>query len=234
MARTFCRHWPSDVRLRVYAEGFDPSGDLPVDVEDLDIAAPWLKPWKAERSKEQRGNGGGRYNFRLDAVKFAHKVAAIGAAANEVVDVLIWLDADIVTHSPVTVDWLDGLLPAAADLAWLDRVGKYPECGFLMFRLPAMQPIIGEIIAAYWSGAIFRYPQTHDSYVIQQFVEAGVRRQEIKVASLSGDARDWHHPMVAGPLGSRFDHLKGARKELGKSKPADLRTRRSESYWKWV
>lgn len=232
MVNTYVRHWPSEVPLRLYTEGFD-CHVASVQAVDLDAAAPWLKPWKADRSKAQRGNGAAKYNYRTDAVRFSHKVAALGAAANDDVDVLIWMDADTVTHTDVTVDWLESLFPETAEIAWLDRAKKYPECGFLMSRLPAMRPIIWEIVAAYQTGAIFRYPETHDSYVIQQVVEAAVRRGEIAVASLSGEGRNYGHPLVNSRVAECLDHLKGGRKELGKSKPTDLRKPRPEPYWRW-
>lgn len=233
MARTFCRYWPAEVPLWVYAEGFEPSKNLPICAVDLDIAAPWLEPWKAERTAAQRGMANGKYTFKTDAVRFAHKVAAIGAAAREGADVLIWIDADTVTHAPVTVGWLYSLFPPRADVAWLDRGPKYPECGFLMFRLPNTLAVIDEIVSMYRSGAIFSLPQTHDSYVIQHVVEAAAKRGEIKVASLSGDVPGCHHPFVAGPLGSRMDHLKGTqRKEAGRSFRTDSPFPRREPYWR--
>lgn len=234
MARTFCRHWPAAVPLWVYTEDFDPDGKLPVGrFIDLDIAAPWLAPWKAERTPAQRGIVNGKYNFRLDAVRFAHKVAAIGAAVLEDIDILIWMDADIVTHAPVTVGWLNNLFPPSKAVAWLDRERKYPECGFLMFRLPDARAVIDEIITMYRDGGIFQLPQTHDSYVIQHVVESAVKRGDIKVTSLSGEARSCGHPFVASPLGSRMDHLKGTRrKEAGRSFRTDSPFPRREPYWR--
>jgi hypothetical protein len=232
MADTFRRHWPPEVPLRVYTEGFRCEVEG-VEQIDLDTAAPWLAPWKAERTKEQRG-AGAKYNYKTDAVRFSHKVAAIGAAAEDQgLDILIWLDADIVTHAPVTVGWLKELFPEQAAIAWLDRKTKSPETGFLMFRLPMAQSLIGDLVAAYESLWIFRLPETHDSYVVQQIVEAGVIRGEITVASLSGDARAYGHPLVNGRLGECLDHLKGARKETGKSRPRDLIHPRREFYWRW-
>lgn len=242
MANTYLRHWPTDISLRVYAERFDPEING-IQTFDLDAAAPWLAPWKAARSKIERGvlarpdlskRGTERtYNYRTDAVRFSHKVAALGAAAQADVDVLIWMDSDIVTHSPVTRDWLEELFPESADLAWLDRARKYPECGFMMFRLPKMRTLIGELVLTYQMGTVFGYPETHDSYVIQQLVEAAVAKGEFKVHSLSGEARQFGHPFCSGPLGARLDHLKGdARKRRGRSFQADLGNGRTEPYWR--
>lgn len=242
MVNTFERHWPADVDLTVYTEGFAGDRDGRVQFIDLDQAAPWLGPWKAARSKAERGYRTGQYRFRDDAVKFSHKVAAIGAATtgllmDDVFDrfdesrVLIWLDADIVTHSQVTVEWLAELFPENADIAWLDRERVYPECGFLMFRLPAALHVIRQIVAAYQTGKIFKLREWHDSYVIEQVVNAAVECGDIRVASLSGEGKRTHHPLVNSRIAECCDHLKGARKARGRSKRDDLLRPRPEPYW---
>ena len=80
MAETFRRHWPVEVPLRLYAEGIQDA--WPVDHwVDLYQSAPWLAMFKQLYAQPQhRGMVNGKYNYRQDAVKFAHKVAAIGAA----------------------------------------------------------------------------------------------------------------------------------------------------------
>lgn len=232
MVNTFVRHWSGAVDLTVYAERFDGDRNGRVRFVDLDQAAPWLGPWKAARTPQQRAKAAQSYKF--DAARFAHKVAAIGAAAEDVScetdHVLIWLDADIVTHAPVMVRWLRSLWPETADMAWLDRDGYYPECGFMMFRLPACLPVIRRIVMAYQTGEIFRLQQWHDSYVIQTICGAAQRTHELRIASLSGDAAGGKHPLALGPLGRCLDHLKGKRKEMGRSPEAV--GKRKEAYWR--
>ena len=233
MATTFARHWPTDVPLRVYAEGFTGDQNGRIEFVDFHESAPWFAPWAASHGPGARGITPQGYRYRWDCVKFAHKIAAISAAAKAGdCDVLIWLDADIVTHSLVTLNWLDSLLPADADMAWLDRATKYPECGFMLFRLPNAAGLIKTLRNAYKTGEVFNLPETHDSYVIQTVVRAAQQRGEIKVASLSGKGRDCHHPLVNGPLGACLDHLKGSRKAEGRSRRTDLITPRSEPYWR--
>src|SRR5690606_17035676 len=216
----------------LYAEGFDvpDTGDDRLQVVDLYTDAPWLAEFKARHTDPRyRGGHHGR-DYRHDAVRFSHKVAAIGAAAADAdCDVLVWMDADIVTHAPVTTAWLDSLFPPPAVVAWLDRERVYPECGFLMFRMPEARPVIRTIVKAYRGGAIFALPEWHDSYVIQHYVQ----KSRVPVHSLSGPARRYHgHPFVNSPLGAVMDHLKGAsRKRNGRSLPTDLKVPRPEPYW---
>ena len=55
MAQSYLGHWPLDVPLRVYAEGFDdPQG--PIEIVDLNVAAPWLVPWKASCGPRSSGH----------------------------------------------------------------------------------------------------------------------------------------------------------------------------------
>jgi hypothetical protein len=232
MVKTFQRFWPDQVPLTVYSEGFQPQVNGRVRHADLYGAAPWLEAWKEARTPAQRGMTPKGYRYRWDAARFSHKVAAIEAGASQTnTDVLIWMDADIVTHAPVTTAWLDSLLPVDSDLGWLDRENYYPECGFLMFRLPNCARVIRQIGKAYRSGDIFRLGQWHDSYVIETMVMAAVARGKIKVASLSGEGRTSHHPLVNSRLGECLDHLKGSRKARGRSAKHDLVKARSEPYW---
>ena len=231
MATTFCRHWP-EVRLRVYAEGFATEQNGRVEFVDLDSAAPWLAPWKESCGPSARGITPEGYRFRWDCVKFAHKIAAIGAAADEFDEgVLIWMDADIVTHSPVSMTWLEGLFPEPADIAWLDRIGVYPECGFMMFRLPSALQVIRDLVFVYRGGQVFEFAETHDSFVIQRIVNSAVASGEIIVCSLSGEGRRHHHVLANSPLGTRLDHLKGKRKAMGRTPKHERRVAGGGAYW---
>jgi hypothetical protein len=236
MAKSFLEYWPEDVRLRVYTEGFKVE-DERIERYRLDGAAPWLQEFKTKYGQpEYQGLVSGDYNYRTDAIRFVHKIAAIGAAAETIdCDVLIWMDADIVTHSQITRKWLDQLFPPGFTLAWLDRSYKEPECGFLMFRMPDARAIIDTIVDVYRTGSVFQFPQTHDSYVINRVVEKAIKKGQVNVHSLSGDKRAYRHPFINGVLGEKMDHLKGlsGRKERGKSFTTDLKNPRSEPYWQW-
>jgi hypothetical protein len=232
MVTTFCRFWPSDVPLRVYAEGFAGDQNDQVEFVDFHEACPWFNPWAAKQGPQAHGMTPYGHSFKMDCIRFAHKPAVIAAAAKACeADVLIWLDADIVTHNLVTLDWLDSLLPVDADMAWLDRSRRYPECGFMMFRLPGAARLIKTIRQNYKTGVIFKLPEWHDSYVIQNVVQGAVQRGEIKVASLSGKGRDHHHVLPNSPLGDRLDHLKGKRKAIGRTPATERVIGERIGYW---
>ncbi len=213
--------------LYLYAEQFVPDHRRPV-VRGLPA---WLSEFKARHAENRRAHGlvDGTYDYRQDCVRFAHKVAAVTDAAFELeADVLIWADADIVTHAPVTTDWLTTLFPAGPYIAWLERDRHYPECGFYMLRCshPAHREVMTRWRQLYETDAVFGLPETHDSYVLQQIILEAEREGLITTHSLSGEARQHRHPSINGPLGTRLDHLKGPRKGQGRSPRTDLMTPR--------
>lgn len=223
MVETFAWFWPADVDLTIYSEGW--SGPLdPAEVVDLAGASPWLASFK-QRNSHRRFK-----DYRWDAVRFSHKVAAVCHAAliNDA-DILIWIDGDVITHSTVTMSDLAGLAPKEEWIAWLDRETVYPECGFYMLNMrhPRHREMIGRLSAMYEDDLLYRLDEWHDSYVLQRVVE----QAEVGRKSLSGAGWQTSHPMVNGPLGKWFDHAKGRRKHAGRTPKSELRVRRKEAYW---
>lgn len=222
MVRSWCKFWPVDVELHIYADRFE--RDLPKWQSEF-VSRFGGKP-------SARGINGPRYNFRCDAIKFSHKVAAIVDAYEQCKsDVLIWIDADTITHSPVTMEFVDGLMPETAQVAWLDRSMLYPECGFVVYRAndPQLTKLFAEFRKLYETGEIFSLQEWHDSWLFEHLV----KKHKIKTHSLSGETgRDTHHPAINGPLGAILDHTKGPRKAAGRSRPKDLRVARSEAHWR--
>lgn len=236
MAESYLKFWPSDTKLIVYAECFDVS--IPGIIQ-RDMPT-WFEAWKFQHRNSLAANGRDPernrrrmpYDFRQDCVRFAHKVAAITDAIKKVdTDLLIWADADTLTHDHVDEDWIRAFL-CDLDMAWLDRSRTYPECGFLIFDVKRdfISPFASILERMYASGEVFKLSETHDSYVIQQIVLSMAKRGMMQIpASLSGAHRSSDHPFVHGPLGARLDHAKGKRKLGGRTPHVEVR--RSERYW---
>ena len=228
---SFRRHWPIEVDLVIYAEDFE------VQYDSMGHLPAWHSQFKLRHIGNKRAHGiiDGRYDFRHDAVKFSHKVAAItDAAEKHDAGILIWMDADVFTHAKVTIDWLDQLAPVDY-MAWLDRTNCYPECGFLMFNCAhkAHRGIMRDFRNLYEHDELFSLKETHDSYVLEQLIKDHVTAGTIQQPkSLSGKARRWHHPFVSGPLGRCLDHAKGRRKDAGRSSVRDLMQPRNEEHWR--
>jgi hypothetical protein len=79
----------------------------------------------------------------------------------------------------------------------------------------------------YAEDGLFSLAEWHDSFVLWEVV----KRAGVAAKSLSGAGARTNHPLVNGPLGAWFDHLKGRRKKRGKSDRFDLKVRRAEAYW---
>jgi hypothetical protein len=243
MIQTFLENWPADVMLVVYAEDCviaESANNLVVKnlntvIELVTFKKLWRGVPKANgdvstdpvRSRRRDAGKG----FKWDAVRFAHKVYAIFDCARHCdTDYLIWMDADMVCHSAITVDQLDQL--CTKDLCFLGRRGKYSECGLYAMNLhsSAMRDFLQKFQEYYdhAESGIFTLAEWHDSFVFDKI------RQLVLVDSL-----DWSnnlitgegHPLINSPWGAYLDHLKGSRKKLGRSHAKDLVRPRIESYW---
>jgi hypothetical protein len=75
---------------------------------------------------------------------------------------------------------------------------------------------------------IFTLEEWHDSYVFDHVRKiAPVTELNWSNDIIKGEG----HPLINSAWGAWLDHLKGARKSLGRSKLKDLKVNRNESYW---
>jgi hypothetical protein len=221
------RHWESHAKRCVESfEKYWPGFNLIAFLDDeLEEHSDWLAEFKARHRHRPTDN------YRFDAVRFAHKVAAIelafyGGAA----DSLIWMDADCVTHATVDRPWLCNLV-GHSDFAYLARPKKYTETGFMVIRRSeAGEKLVRSVVDLYASDNLFNLKEWHDCMAFDHAREklAG----QLRCVSLSGGAQYTGHPLINGPLGERLDHCKGARKAAGRSHQSDLRVLRKEAYWR--
>jgi hypothetical protein len=243
MIETFLKNWPSNVALVVYAEDCTVTEtadnlivrDLGQVQELVAFKTKWRNVPKANGDvsndpvRSLRTDSG--KEFKWDAVRFAHKVYSIfDCARRSNSDWLLWMDADMVCHSPITVEKLNDL--CSQDLCFLGRRGKYTECGLyaMNLRSPSTIAFLEEFQRFYDDAehGIFTLDEWHDSFVFD-----AVRKHT------SCLERDWSshlisgegHPLINSEWGAYLDHLKGDRKQLGRSKAKDLRVRRTEGYW---
>ena len=196
--------WPT--RISIYSED-----KLPFAHVDLNRVCPKLAAFQAKCPPAP--------SYHFDAARFATKVFAFCHAAWNADDLVFWLDADIVMHEQITIEFLRGLLPEGFYAGYFGREGLYTETGFHMVdaRHPANRAFLEEFRKVYLDGTIFRLPQWHDcmayDFVREQFEQAGV-----KFHNLSGEFSNHPHPIVMSPLGEFLDHTKGPnRKRQGYS-----------------
>lgn len=249
MIDTFCETWPSEVTLHLYPEECNPqvpdhSRITLKRLEEIPELIAFKEKWKnipkangdvtndPVRSKRKDAGKG----FKWDAVRFAHKVYAIFHCARETdADVLFWMDADTVCHSPITKEIIEKFCPLTQDLGFLGREGKYTECGLysLNLRSPAIQNFLREFQRMYDDAehGIFTLAEWHDSFVFD-VVRTKFRGQLKENNWSAGIVKGEGHPLINSEWGAYLDHLKGDRKDAGRSKDNDLKVKRTEAYWK--
>lgn len=248
MIQTFLQTWPVTVELIVYAENCTVKESAPnLQVRDIMLCnalTAFKTQWQhvpkatgnvsADPVRSQRKDAG--KGFKWDAVRFAHKVYSICHCADTVsTDWLIWMDADMVCHSPITQNDLIRLCPDLKDICFLGRRGKYSECGLYAMNLASQRTrnFLTEF-QHYYDNAeqgIFTLAEWHDSFVFD-----AVRKHHSMVEL------DWSshlitgegHPLINSEWGAYLDHLKGKRKTSGHSFHKDLTKNRSEKYWQSV
>lgn len=249
MIQTFLANWPSDITLYVYPEDhtIEESADNLI-VRDLHTSIPELvkfkDTWKndpkargavAMGPKDLKGKQKG-IGFRWDAIRFSHKIYSVcHAARNTDADVLFWMDADMVCHSPIPHHFIEKVAGDTVGLGFLGRPNKFTECGLYSMNLndSATRDFLLEFQKAYDSGRLFTFSEWNDCWVFD------VIRNEIKKKYPNWVWNDWckglikgeGHPLVNSEWGAYLDHLKGRRKDNGKSSAKDLIIKRKEKYW---
>ena len=249
MINTFVENWPKEVKLYVYPEKCNPqvpdhSRIVLTDLDSVEELTAFKNKWKdvpkangdvsgdpIRRTRKDAGKG-----FKWDAVRFAHKVYAIFDCAKKCdTEWLFWMDADNVCHSPITLDKLNSFVSANSELGYLGREGKYTECGLYAMKLssPVVQNFLREFQRMYddAENGIFTLAEWHDSFVFDA-VRTKFRGQLNEQNWSAGIIKGEGHPLINSEWGAYLDHLKGGRKQLGRSKPQDLRVQRTEGYWK--
>ena len=123
-----------------------------------------------------------------------------------------------------------------SDLGFLGREKKFTECGLYSMNLrdKITQEFLVEFQKAYDSGRLFTFQEWNDCWVFDEV------RKEIRNKNPQWRLNDWckglikgeGHPLINSEWGAYLDHLKGRRKDQGKSAPKDLIVRRSERYWR--
>lgn len=217
MLQTFVTNWPNDIPLLVQLDD-----DLLVSAVSQvvrtgfdAIAHGRLNEHKAfiERNKDRED----QENYRFQAVRFCHKVFAIGRAydafkqsrqnGEPTTRYLIWLDADIFTTRKVTHDDIKECLPKEGDaVSYMGRKDwPHSECGWMAFDLEnGGDTIIESLIGSYVSDLIMEQKERHDSWMFDIIV----RGSGLKATNLTPDAKGmdvWEQ----SPMGKWSEHHKG-------------------------
>jgi hypothetical protein len=247
------------IKLIVYAEDCKPKNPDPTRIEILDAkqALPKLNAFKAKWRDVPRANGDvsnepQRHTrkdwnkaFKWDAVRFANKTYAVYDAVTRSKDWCVWMDADTFVHSDWSYEDFAELLPDNAYITYVGR-GKgsqtWPECGFYGLNLnhPVCHEFLKEFERMYEDAenGMFLLDEWHDSYIfgeiLKQYKEFPSHDYSADMYLREAKSGGGGHPLINGPLGKWIDHMKGGRKDTGRSLKKDIMVNRTEAYWNEV
>jgi len=245
--QSFIKNWPEEIQLYLYTEDCVVAESAPnIIVRDLHQSSTDLVNFKTKWKNDPKANGDisgvprlaarkdSHKPFKWDAIRFAHKVYSIfHCAKNCDADILIWMDADMICHSPIEFDTVCKLMPTDKDLCYLGREGKFSECGLYSMNLksPMIKTFLQEFQKMYDQAetGIFYLEEWHDSFV---FDAVRIKMPFLTHINWSaGLIKGEGHPLINSVWGAYLDHLKGERKGEGKSRSKDLIVKRNEAYW---
>jgi len=245
------------IKLLVYAENCKPNNPDPSRITILDAkeVLPKLNQFKATWRHIPKANGDvsnepQRHTrrdwdkaFKWDAVRFANKTYAVYDAVQRSKDWCVWMDADTFVHSTWTYEDFADLLPENAYITYVGR-GKgsqtWPECGFYGLNLnhPVCHEFLKEFERMYEDAenGMFLLDEWHDSYifgeVLKMFNQFPSHDYSADMYLKEAKSGGGGHPLINGPLGKWIDHMKGGRKDKGKSDKKDIMVNRTEEYWR--
>ena len=256
---TFSTNVDQRVKLIVYAEKCSPVNPDPsrIEIIDADKSLPKLQSFKQRWRTNPKANGhpppsikarrprDWHKAFKWDAIRFANKTYAVYDACTRSKGWCVWMDADTFIHSDWSHKEFNNLLP---NNTWLTYVGRgkgsqtWPECGFYGMNLnhPVCHEFLKEFERVYEEAeqGIFLLEEWHDSFVFGHILN-NMKKEFPNVLDYSAEmylkeARTGGggHPLINSVLGKWMDHMKGVRKEEGKSRSRDLMVNRTEDYWK--
>ena len=217
---SFLKHWPKEIILSLFYESpldkyeFSPICkdrirlfDLGAETAIHDFIADW--GWHPRLTHPT--------DYRLQGVRFCHKVFAMTADCLPKSGIRIWLDADTETTKPIDHDYLGRCLPAENDVcSYLGRTQwHHSETGWLGFNLGGGELLgdlmLCQLLCMYTEGAVTRQEETHDAWVFDVLRRYFEKNYSAEFRNLSPNAVGldaWNY----SPLGERMQHYKGALK----------------------
>jgi len=126
-------------------------------------------------------------------------------------------------------------MPPTVGLAYLGRENKFTECGLYAINLrdPITLHWLKQFQLAYDTGRLMTMKEWNDCWVFDQ-TRNEVLQQYPQWQLLNwsqGLIRGEGHPLINTAWGSCLDHLKGRRKDQGRSSQRDLLRPRQEQHW---
>lgn len=218
---SFNKYWPTSIDFIVYTE------------EVVSMPRGTCRSlWECEGARDfhNRHNDDGRrrgtiaipewrrkdrhegYAWRFDAAKF-YKQCLIPYDVSKRLyqdDILIWLDADVVTFAEIPELFISNLV-RDVDLVYLGRGNYHSEIGFYALRIcKQSRHMLEEFANVYTSDGFLTLKEHHSAFVFDYVRKrAEARGLRSKNLTLGGVGHVW----LVSPLARYTDHLKGSRRK---------------------
>jgi hypothetical protein len=201
---TFAKYWPDGpVRLFIYYEGEKPSDAVPwADWRCLDNDADRTKFMVRFQDPTDHV-----WDYTKGIVKYSHKVWAMTSVPRSY-ERIFFFDGDTETVAPVTMDYLDSLMPRGYVASYLGRHRRHSETGFLGFSTRDKgDDFLRDFRLVYKKGDIAKLPAWHDcaafDFMREMYEEAGYKFLNLSEGCEGLDA------FGQSPLDACFQHNKG-------------------------
>ncbi len=227
---SFDRFWPKEVELLVYCEE---EVEVPRN-GFMKLSSCWgVDDFIRKYNDNPEANGRKQtdrtinwkpkdtmkgYSYKYDAVKFSRQCFIPEHASFEAQllddDILVWLDADVMTFKKVPERFIQSLL-GDNDLCYLGRTNNHSEIGFWAVKMGRYtRKFLRTFAHVYRSSDVFNFDEWHSAFIFDKCKEAVAPNLKIKNLTPNGSGHVWFQ----SPLAQFTDHLKGnARKNLGRS-----------------
>jgi hypothetical protein len=222
MLESVVDNWYKDLHLTAYYHDCDEElvASFPqaknIEYRNLNEVEDMLAYRDRMSAYDGTANGTTAYNWRMDAIKWCHKVYALTTYALELADKeaeagwLCWLDADTVTTKPLSQSKLESILPERAELVHLGRKDvDYSETSFIGFNLNYDSPIyiLADLRGCYDIGEVVSYREWHDGFIFERLLKI-YTAHGMRVHNLSPNV-DGLSAFQNSPLSQYMTHYKG-------------------------
>ena len=219
MLKTFKKYWDKDIILEAWYHDCELPKSAPkaknIIYKNLNDDKDMLN-YREKMSKISSSPIDPKYDWKRDCIKWCHKVYALTSAArNHYGDTnwLIWLDADTITHSPVSVSFLDKICEGEKDIIHLGRTTiDYSETSFIGINLQSImgKEFLEDFRGCYDAGETISYREWHDGFIFDRLLIVH-KAHGLIADNLTPDVKGLD-AFSQSPLHAIMYHLKGNKK----------------------
>ena len=180
MLKTFKKYWDKDIQLEAWYHDFELPKSAPkaknITYKNLNDDKDMLSYRERMSKYSSTATNKTPYDWKRDCIKWCHKVYALTSSARNHYDDtnwLIWLDADTVTHSPITLNFLNKVCSGDKDIVHLGRNDiDYSETSFIGINLKSMmgKEFLEDFRGCYDAGETIAYREWHDGFIFDRLL----------------------------------------------------------------